>query len=231
MDGRLASLVLTRNRSRILSCRPVHRGSDRLDLRLHASFATAETGILKTVALYALGRFGKAQRRGALAILRRYFETHGNPGQGARPTRRPPAVRLDPLGRSLDLRNLRDRLNEAFFEGRIEVDITWGRALPRTPRRRAARRTLRLGSFDGTRNLIRIHRVLDDPQVPGEVVEAVVYHEMLHADLPAILRGGRRYSHTPEFRRREKLLPTHLKAEAWLEEQLPYLLSARLRRC
>lgn len=231
MEGRLASLVLTANRSRILSSRPARAGSDRLDLRLHGCFLDAAPEVLETVAGYASGSLDKVQRKRALGVLRSHFEANRHLGEEARPARRRAVLRLQPAGRVLDLRHLRDGLNQRFFGGRLEVEITWGRALSRRRRRRAVRETLRLGSYDEGRNLIRVHRVLDDPKVPREVVEAVVYHEMLHADLPAVVVGGRRYSHTREFRRRERLLPCHDRAEEWLEEHLPYLLAARFRRC
>ena len=69
--------------------------------------------------------------------------------------------------------------------------------------------------------------MLDDPAVPRYVVEAVVYHELLHADMPPEVRGGKRYFHTPEFRRRERLYRNLGRAERWIGEHLSELLRAR----
>jgi hypothetical protein len=58
----------------------------------------------------------------------------------------------------------------------------------------------------------------------------VVYHELLHADMPPVVHQGRRFFHTPEFRRRERRFRHHDRANAWILENLPELLRARRRR-
>jgi hypothetical protein len=63
--------------------------------------------------------------------------------------------------------------------------------------------------------------------VPRLFVEAVVHHEMLHAQMPADESGGRRCLHGPEFRRRERELPAFARAEAWLGSNLSKLLRSR----
>ncbi|HEX3129171.1 MAG TPA: hypothetical protein VH394_17690, partial [Thermoanaerobaculia bacterium] len=114
-------------------------------------------------------------------------------------------------------------------EGRLSVEITWGRssAVAAQRCRRGRTASLQLGSYSYEDNLIRIHRVLDDPGVPRTVVEAVVHHELLHADMPPEVHNGRRYFHTPEFRRRERLFRQLDRANAWIQEHLPELLRAR----
>ena len=79
---------------------------------------------------------------------------------------------------------------------------------------------MRLGTYSDHDRLIRIHRCLDSADVPAFVVESVVYHEMLHADLPVEIHNGRRRLHTPEFRRRERLFHRFTEAESWLDEHL-----------
>ncbi|MCB1037608.1 MAG: hypothetical protein KDD47_27500 [Acidobacteria bacterium] len=231
MNGRLASLVLTANRTRILSCRPAGAGARGLDLRLHGCFLEADHPTLEAVAGYSLGILPQRRRRHALEVLRRHFDAHQALLREPTRPRNPPRVQLRSRGRVVDLAALFEALNQEFFAGRIEAAITWGKSLPKRPPRSADRRTLRLGSYDGRRKLIRIHRALDDPKVPAAVIETVIYHEMLHADLPPVVAGGRRRFHTPEFRRRERLHPSFAFTELWLEEHLPYLLSARYRPC
>jgi hypothetical protein len=51
--------------------------------------------------------------------------------------------------------------------------------------------------------------------VPPYVVEFIVYHEMLHAQLGVEEQNGRRAVHTRELRRREKLFKEYEKAIAW----------------
>ncbi|PIE65501.1 MAG: hypothetical protein CSA24_02710 [Deltaproteobacteria bacterium] len=100
--------------------------------------------------------------------------------------------------------------------------ITWG---PR--RRRKRQRAIRLGSYDPRLSLIRIHRRLDDAQVPGWLVGFVIYHELLHhvlgVGLPA--PGIRRPLHSAEFRRREAQHRRYAEAMAWEATVLPRLLA------
>ncbi len=233
LHGRLASLVLTDARTRILSVAPAGADDPRLALRLHRCFLAAPAEALAAVAGWVRAGRWSPRGRAALAELRRHFERlrAGSPGGAAQPAR-PAAVR--PLGRTLDLREVRDELNARFFDGRLEVEITWGRGAAGggcqerpTRRRRSRRVSLQLGSYVHEQRLIRIHPALDGARVPRYVVESIVYHELLHADLPPVEHRGRRLVHTPEFRRRERLFPEHARAERWIVGHLPELLRHR----
>ena len=245
MRGRLVELRLTRNRSTILSARNVSEkrtvpvaGSDgappmssdtpgaahgstvddgpHIALRLHRSFVDAPEAVLDAVASYATKRLRKPQRQQALATIRCYFDRFA-----VHPPHRQPA-NLDPIGGSFDLREIRDDLERRFFEHSLRVSITWGRSLPR---RRDRQRSVVLGSYCEEDRLIRIHRVLDHPQVPLIVLEAVVFHELLHAAMGVPTQRGRRRVHPPEFRRRERDYPHLDSAEAWIEIHLFRLLA------
>ncbi len=240
MPGRVRSLVLTDNKSRIISARPAARGEG-LDVRIHRCFADATDATLRSVVVFLESRRRSAARRQALRAIREHFAGHG-----PRPEAAPRRTTLRPVGRCFDLRQLRDELNHRYFGGELEVAITWGRAS--RPRRAAARGpatrgpanrrgrkrrrkrcgfSIQLGSYDQRRNLVRLHRCLDRAEVPRFVVESVVYHEMLHAALPPVVEGGRRRIHTPEFRRRERLYHRHEEAERWLDDNLERLASWR----
>lgn len=218
MAGELGSLTLTNNRTRILSARPRPDGKI-LDVRIHRSFADASDTTLRAVVRFLRAEKGSARRRRALAEIRRHFATHA-PSSPPRPARRA----LQPVGRALDLREIRDDLNAEYFGGQIEASITWGRA-GASRRRRGKTFSVRLGSYSERDQLIRVHRCLDSADVPRFVVESVVHHEMLHADLPVEIHNGRRRLHTPEFRRRERLFRQFAEAEAWLEAHLGALAS------
>lgn len=221
--GRLRSLTLTDNRRTILTVRPSPPA--RLELRIHRSFLEAPEDVLRAVATFVESKKGSDRARQALRVIREHFSRHrGNA------VRRRPVLR--PEGTVLDLREVAEDLNRRYFEGRLSVAITWGKAAPgaagaghRCGRRRSS--SLQLGSYSYEDKLIRVHRVLDDPGVPRHVVEAVVYHELLHADMPPEIRNGRRCFHTPEFRRRERQFRQLEKANAWILEHLPELLRAR----
>jgi predicted metal-dependent hydrolase len=220
--GRLRDLKLTDNRRTILSVRPATDRA-RLELRIHRSFLEAPEDVVRAVAEFVESRKGSERARQALVTIREHFSRHR--GTGAR---RKPVLR--PEGATLDLRQVVDDLNRRYFEGRLSVEITWGRSSTAGSAHRCRRgrtASLQLGSYSYEDNLIRIHRVLDDPGVPRHVVEAVVHHELLHADMPPEIHNGRRFFHTPEFRRRERLFRQLDKANAWIQEHLPELLRAR----
>lgn len=222
--GRLRSLTLTDNRRTILTVRPGAPGdSSKLTLRIHRSFAVAPEEVLRAVAEFVDSKRGSERARLALAVIRQHF-THHCQSEKRRLT-------LRPLGSAYDLRHIADDINQRYFDGRLEVDITWGRGpagVARRCRRRARTSSLQLGSYSYEDNLIRVHRVLDDPGVPRYVIEAVVYHELLHADMPPVLQNGKRLFHTPEFRRRERQFRALDRAETWIQENLPDLLAARV---
>jgi hypothetical protein len=219
--GRLRSLELTDNRRTILSVRAGKMGSRApLELRIHHSFTQAPEMVLQAVATFVESKRGSDRAREALVVIREHFSVH-------RSTARARKLVLRPEGVALDLREVFADLNERYFEGRLAAGITWGKSsvASRCGRRRSA--SLQLGSYSYEDRLIRLHRVLDHPEVPRYVIEAVVYHEMLHADMPPEIRGGKRLFHTPEFRRRERLYRNLPRAERWIGENMPALLQAR----
>lgn len=112
-------------------------------------------------------------------------------------------------GEIYDLEEIFARLNEKYFQNAIEKPIlSW-----------SARKTYRiLGHHDSTHQAIIISKSLDDEKVPAYVAAFVVFHEMLHIFHPTTLRDGRRYNHTPQFRRDEKKFARFAEAESWIEQ-------------
>jgi len=219
LEGRLRSLKLTDNRRSILSVRPAHsQDPDGLAVRLHRGFVGAPDGVLTAVAVLIEGHRSPRLRSTSRRALRRWMDRYW--AEHDPPERRTP-VTLRPVGETLDLRELRDDLNRRFFDGRLSVHITWSHVFPGTVCRT---RSIRLGSFQEDLGVVRIHPALDHRGVPRHVVESVVYHELLHADIPAVIENGRRYVHTPEFRRRERLFPDHRRAQTWIRKNLKRLL-------
>jgi hypothetical protein len=223
-----------------------------IHLRIHHSFAAAPDPVLRAVAAFLGSAQGSASARQALAAIREHFHHHrlprgaggpasdrsgrnsgiaelaGAAGAAAKARR----LSLCPVGEVLDLREIAADLNQRYFAGRLKVRITWGKAAgenahPASNCRRTRTASLQLGSYSYEDRLIRIHRVLDRPGVPRYVVESVVHHELLHADLPPVTRKGRRYFHTPEFRHRERQFRHFERADRWVRENLQQLLKAR----
>lgn len=141
---------------------------------------------------------------------------------GALPKRREDP--LDPRGRVYDLAALFDEQNRAHFDGRLGAPIGWGRWSAN-----GQGRGLRLGSCGGDPPRIRVHPVLDDAEVPLPFVRFIVFHEMLHLDLPPYPgRGSRRIVHPPLFRSRERNHPDYRVARRWELENV-HLLVQRAR--
>ncbi|HYU30880.1 MAG TPA: hypothetical protein VEW48_01845 [Thermoanaerobaculia bacterium] len=221
--GRLSSLILTDNRRTILSVQPGRPGDrTQLSLRIHRSFVEAPPEVLQAVAAFLESRKGSDRSREALKVIRQHFASH-------RPAPRSRRAALRAEGAVYDLRQIVDDLNQRYFGARLSVGVTWGRSSGGAAHhcRRRQTSSLQLGSYSYEDRLIRLHGVLDQPGVPRYVIEAVLFHELLHADMPPVERNGRRFFHTPEFRRREREYRHLDKADRWIQEHLPDLLRAR----
>jgi len=208
-------VTITDNRRTMVSAR---RDGGRFHVRLHHMFLRAPESVLRAVAGYVTRRSASDRR-----ALQAYVDAHRHrirPAQAAPAPRRP---RVRPVGRHVDLGEVLKRLNRRCFGGVLECRITWG------SRRRPGRKTVRLGSYAPAHKLIRVHPVLDRSSVPAYVIEAVVYHEMLHHVLGSVRRGGRNHVHTPAFRRMEEAFPATQRAARWLDRHLPALQRKRLR--
>ena len=229
LGGRLAELVLTNNRSTIMTAKWVAEPANlalppeqrALSLRLQGCFAFAPMPVLVAVARFAQAGHRPRVRERYLEVLRSYSQQYSAPARSRR---------LVTRGQHHDLVLLRDRLNRDYFNGELDVAITWGRALPSSgcgTGRSRARCSIELGSYSHDDNLIRIHRLLDRSTVPGFVVESVVHHELVHAALPLRVIGGRRQLHGSDFRQLERRYAHLAEAEAWLDRHLAELLRQR----
>jgi hypothetical protein len=110
-----------------------------------------------------------------------------------------------------DLDEIFDNLNFWYFRGGLAKPVlTW-----------SSRKTYRiLGHHDSTHNTIVVSKSLDAADVPRFVVEYIVFHEMLHIHHPTVHHNGRRYNHTPAFRRDERRFPHYRDAEDWIERSV-----------
>lgn len=124
-------------------------------------------------------------------------------------------------GEHYDLDEIFAELNEKYFAGRISKPVlTW-----------SARKTFHiLGHHDATHDHISISRSLDGRNIPRFVVEYVVFHEMLHIAHPAKYVNGRRYHHTPEFKKDERRFTHFTQAEKWIEDNVRNLRRAARRK-
>ena len=208
--GRPLRLTLTENRSVLLSFR---KRNGFVQVRLHRMFLHASQEVVRAVA-----RTLRRTSRSADGEVRRFMN------ENLHRVRRVPRT-LPPLvtaGRCHDLQEIFARLNARFFGSALRVPLTWGRGSGR-----ARRGGLTFGSYDPVLTLIRIHPVLDRPEVPLYFLESVVYHEMLHHHLGGIPdRAGRTVYHSRVFREAEARYPSHRQALSWEKDNLRHLLRA-----
>jgi hypothetical protein len=197
-------LTLTDNRATFLT---FQRRPDGLQLRAHHLFLLAPDDVVRALADYA-GRGDES----AQALLEAHIHAHS---ALVRRERRAP---LKSRGRCFDLRAIYARLNAAHFEGALQADIGWAR---RPGHKR--RKSIHLGLYDARLREIRVHPALDAPDVPAFVVDAVVFHAMLHQLFPDA-PGSRQCAHPPGFRERERAFPHLDAALRWQHENLRSLL-------
>lgn len=117
-------------------------------------------------------------------------------------------------GEVYDLEEIFRQMNDLYFDGAIKKPtLTW-----------SVRETFRrLGHHDAAHETIVISKSLDDKKVPRHVVEFVVFHEMLHIFHPMKIQNGRRYHHTPVFRRDEKKFAFYEQSENWIGNNSRFL--------
>lgn len=188
-------------------------------VRLHQFFAEAPVEVAEDLAAWM--RAGK-RARAACSRLDEWIKAQC----AVLPDRPVRAEAVNPAGLHHDLAPLAARVLEQYFDGEFQTDppplATWGKR-----EKSRARRSLRLGSYCASRDLIRVHPVLDSRDVPAWFIESVLHHEFLHAALPSeVGEGGRRLHHGPRFRARERKHPDHARSLVW---QSAYI--ARLIQC
>jgi hypothetical protein len=204
-------LAVTDNRQRMIT-QTRERGT--LRVRIHMMFLDAPERVQDALVDYVA--FGD---KDASQVVGAFIEENSHRIRASREVRGPLRIR----GKVHDLREIFDRVNEAYFGGALnEVLITWGRRSP--SRKKASRRTVKLGSYSAQERLVRIHPVLDRAWVPRYFVSYVVYHELVHHVVPPIRVNGHLQLHPPEFLRRERNFRYYDRAIAWEEAHITRLL-------
>jgi len=207
--GKVLDLRLTENSYAIIS---VRRGRECYRVRVHRMFAGVEPRLIRALARYVVHNDQKAS-----AQLSQFIEKHQD--MICPQPRRARRVALRTQGRVHDLGAVYDRLNSRYFDGKLDLRITWGAA-----RKCHGQRSVKVGAYLVEDRLIRVHPVLDQEQVPRFFLEWIVFHEMLHAKHAIRRVGGRLCYHPPEFAQEEQRFPGYARARLWEKSNLDRLL-------
>jgi hypothetical protein len=98
-------------------------------------------------------------------------------------------------GQYHDLKAAFQRVNRQYFKNQMATPrLVWGQRLSRR----------KLGHYQPATDTVQVSRTLDNPDVPGFIVDFIIYHELLHKQFGVQVSGGRRYSHTPDFKQAER---------------------------
>jgi hypothetical protein len=182
-----------------------HRGH-RMELIVHEGFLGAPDEVLEALAGMALSRRSarRSQIMRAYAAGPDFLRLSQRLAAGEAPGRAAPET-----GDLKRLVEAFERINRDCFAGSLPPPaLTWSRG-----------RTYReFGHYQPASDTVSISRSLDDPAVPGYVLDFVMYHELLHKKLGVKTAGGRSYAHTAEFRREEQRFPRYFEAKACLQE-------------
>ncbi|MBJ76406.1 MAG: hypothetical protein CMJ98_05240 [Planctomycetes bacterium] len=192
-------------------------------VRLHKAFSEAPLEVCDSLARWLL--VGRRARR-ACTLLDNWIDQR----MKREPTPSRSAPTLHPNGSTYDLGTLSQDVLNQYFKGHFGQErplpgLTWGRRA-----RSRSRHSLRLGSYDPVTHVIRIHPVLDQPEVPRWFVCFVLAHELLHAKWPPMRGSGQRWiHHGAQFRAEEAAHPDFKRAQDWETLQLPGLIRSARR--
>lgn len=183
----------------------VNHGTNPVKVSIHRIFLKAPKEVLHALSHYIAKRSRKMKQ-----IIWQFIHDHF---PKLNYSARIPEKALVTKGRVHCLQSHFDYVNQTFFDGKIDLRITW---FGTEGRRR--RKSLNLGLYYDSLRLVKIHRMLDKTHVPDFFIRFVIYHEILHHVCPAFVdQSGRTRVHHTEFKEREKLFPQYLEAQKWLK--------------
>ncbi len=112
-------------------------------------------------------------------------------------------------GSTYDLQQVFARVNAEYFDGKMPAPrLVWNSTITHR----------KLGHYQFSSDTVLISITLDTPQTPEYVIDYVMYHELLHKALGVQVVNGRRYAHTPAFRRAERRFRYYNEAQEYLQK-------------
>lgn len=115
------------------------------------------------------------------------------------------------------LASLAAEVHRTYFQKYAPLSVKWGQQITRKKRR-----SIRLGSYNHITSEIRIHPLLDSPEIPAFFIQSVIHHEYLHHVLGA--------SHNRRFHSHERQFRYHRESKEWIRRHLWLLLGIKRNR-
>jgi CRISPR/Cas system CMR subunit Cmr6 (Cas7 group RAMP superfamily) len=112
------------------------------------------------------------------------------------------------------LASLADEIHRTYFFKYPPLPVRWGQQITRKKRR-----SIRLGSYNHLTTEIRIHPLLNSPDIPAFFIQSVIYHEYLHHVLGA--------SHNRRFHKEERKFRYFRESKEWIRRHLWLLLGTK----
>jgi hypothetical protein len=116
-----------------------------------------------------------------------------------------------PLLVSDRLESLAREIHRTYFVKYPPLPVRWGQQISRKKRR-----SIRLGSYNHATAEVRIHPILNAPNIPAFFIQSVIYHEYLHHVLGP--------HHNRRFHQHERQFRYHRESQEWIRRNLFLLL-------
>jgi len=115
------------------------------------------------------------------------------------------------------LASLAAEVHRTYFIQLPPLRVRWGHRI-----QRKSRRSIRLGSYNHVTTEIRIHPLLNAPNIPAFFIQSIIHHEYLHH-----LLGP---NHNRRFHSQERKFRYFRESQEWIRRNLFLLLGRRTRR-
>lgn len=119
-----------------------------------------------------------------------------------------------PENAHLYLDSLAGEVHRTYFSKYPPLPVRWGHRITRK-----RRRSIRLGSYNHHTAEIRVHPLLNTPQIPAFFIQSIIHHEYLHHVL-----GG---NHNRRFHTHERQFRYYREAQEWIRRNLFRLLGRK----
>jgi hypothetical protein len=201
--GKKFQLKINDNRWTMLS---VRWEPDCTKVSLHRMFLTAPQNIMEELACY-FSKEGNLISPNVKAFIEDNLKTIDyshtlNKG------------RLSHQGEVYNLQTIYNQLNREYFNNELRLAFTWfGKANQRN------RSKVTFGLYQDSLKLIKIHKMLDNVEIPEYFVSFVMYHEMLHYVCPGFVDAkGIHHTHNKAFKEKEAQFRYYALTQQWIQE-------------